>query len=234
MVKHILLLLWMAGWALNAGADLAKPGSAANPNPAPTDHTVGVKEHLAEQERLEKEAAVKAAAALRLKEADAATRERVLSQAGAKAVPEDELARQVQAAIKEAARPVKEAVDAVRGPSEASAAPAAPKPSTNESSGLTDSQRRTNRALDNILWDEFVEQAKPWAIGLGVGVLLLVATAQVVSHGRGKSAYRASKDTPGGSGRASRGGSGSSSRAPSRAPSRSSARSSSRSSGSRH
>jgi hypothetical protein len=230
MVKHFLLLLWMAGWALSAGADLAKPGSAANPNPAPADHTVGVKEHLAEQERLEKEAAIKAAAALRLKEADAATRERILSQPGAKALPEDELARQIQAAIKEAARPVKDAVDAVRGPGEASTAPAAAKPSTNESSGLTDSQRRTHRAVDNILWEEFVEQAKPWAIGLGVGVLVLVVTAQVVSHGRGKSAYRAPKDTSGGSGRGSRGGSGSSLGVPSRAPSRSAARSSSRSS----
>lgn len=230
MVKQAIFLLLVTGWALGASADIAKSGSAANPaHPTgSTDHTAGVKEHLAEQERLEKEAAIKAAAALRLKEADAATRERVLNQAGSKAPPpEDELARQVQAAIKEAARPVKEAVDAVRGPNDA---PAAAKPSTQEPAAQTESQRRTNSAVDRILWEELVEQAKPWALGLGIAVVLLVAATQLVSHGRGKSTYRAPKDTSWGSDRGSSRSSGSPARTPSRVPSRSSARSTSRSS----
>ena len=148
-----------------ANQDAASGASSAGD----ADSTKLLKDHLTQEQRAERAAAIKAAAELRLKKATPADAAKA---AQAKTPEEDDWLTNASKTVKDAVRPVKENIDELRK-TEADA-PLPPVRVTEPIIIVTEEQRKRERLVHGILWEQFVEDVKPWAIGFAiVGILLL-------------------------------------------------------------
>ncbi len=133
------------------------------------DNTKLLKDHLTQEQRAERAAAIKAAAELRLKKATPAEAAKA---AQTKAQEEEDWLSNASKTVKDVVRPVKENLDELRK-TEADA-PLPPVRVPEPVIIVSDEQRKRERLVNGILWEKFVEDIKPWAIGFGLaGVFLL-------------------------------------------------------------
>ncbi|MEN9538548.1 MAG: hypothetical protein RLZZ126_783 [Pseudomonadota bacterium] len=169
----------------NLPAILEKANQDANQAAKDNDPASLVKEHLSEQERVERAEAAKAAAALRLKLADDKTKAR-LNAVGANKDPaadEDSLGAKVKGVL----APVKDAVDAVRGQPAAATDAASKLPEPVVLLPHNDAPKAsggTSGAVNEMLWQQFKEDVKPWLIGIGVVGLAIGGTVQLLMSRR--------------------------------------------------
>ena len=150
-----------------------------------------LKEHLSEQERLDQMAAEKARIAARLKPADEALKRKLeaekLKSAGVKDTPETWVDSAL-APLKEAVKPIKESLDQLtKKDTEADAALHLPKIPEPVLVAVPEEQKRRSQWISKILWEQFVEDAKPWAIAGAVLLLLGLGLAQFFANSRGSS-----------------------------------------------
>ena len=130
-----------------------------------------LKDHLTQEQRAERAAAMKAAAELRLKKATPADTAKA---AQAKTQEEDDWLSNASKTVKDVVRPVKENLDDLR--KTGAEAPLPPVKVPEPVIFVTEEQRKRERVVHGILWEQFVEDIKPWAIGFGVlAVVLLIA-----------------------------------------------------------
>ena len=218
LIAHILVLILLAP---AVHAELATGSAAGTSGPAPlggngfsnelekanrdaananagNDASGGalLKEHLSEQEKLDKIAAEKARIAARLTPADEALKRRLelekLKSTATKETP-DGWADSLLAPLKEAARPLKESWDQLRkkdgAPDPALAVPKAPEPILIL---VPEEQKKRSQFISSILWNQLVEDAKPWLIGVGLLFVLGVGAVQFLANGKNASS-RASR-----------------------------------------
>ena len=140
----------------------------------PGDNAKLLKDHLTDEQRTERAAAIKAAAELRLKKASAADAAKVAT--GNKVPEEDDWLSSASKTIKDVVRPVKENIDELRKTDEL--APLPPVKVPEPIIVVSEEQRKRERMTSSILWEQFVEDIKPWAIGLGILVVLLAIAYQ--------------------------------------------------------
>lgn len=140
---------------------------------ADADNTRLLKDHLTQEQRAERAAAIKAAAELRLKKATPADAAKA---AQAKAQEEEDWLTNASKAVKDVVRPVKENIDELRK-TEAEA-PLPPVKAPEPLIIVTEEQRKRERMVHGILWEQFVEDIKPWAIGFGIAGVLLMGVYQ--------------------------------------------------------
>ena len=155
-----------------------------------------LKEHLSEQERLDRVAAEKARIAARLNPADEALKRKLeaekLKSAGAKDTPETWVDSAL-APLKEAVKPIKESLDQLtKKDGEADTALHLPKMQEPILVVVPEEQKRRSQSVSTILWEQFVEDVKPWAIGGAVLLVLGLGLAQFLA----KSGGGPSRSTP--------------------------------------
>ena len=151
-----------------------------------------LKEHLSEQERLDRIAAEKARIAARLKPGDEALKRKLeaekLQSADGKDAPETWV-DSAFAPVKEAIKPIKESLEQLnkkeRDADAVSHAPKIPEPVL---VAVPDEQKKRSQWLSEILWEQFIEESKPWLIGGGVLLLLGLGFVQFFASSRGGSA----------------------------------------------
>jgi hypothetical protein len=171
---------WPTAEAANKGSDSgASWAGVLDKTAAPTDAQTAakepaearlLKEHLAEEERAIRLANVKAATRLK---ADAV--KATAAKTGDLKNDDDNLFRDLANTVKEVVRPLKETADELRKTQEdAAAIPVpvieAPKQPQAMAPATIDGQRQL--IVSGMLWEEFVAEMKPWAIGLGIALVL--------------------------------------------------------------
>ncbi len=135
------------------------------------DNTKLLKDHLTQEQRAERAAAIKAAAELRLKKATPADAAKA---AQSKAQEEEDWLSNASKTVKNVVRPVKENLDELRK-TEAEV-PLPPVKVSDPVIVVSEEQRKRELMVHGILWEQFVEDIKPWAIGFGIlGGLLMIA-----------------------------------------------------------
>ena len=192
-------------WVLLAPAvraELAIGGAAGNTSRSGTDSFAAedsksgkdangsslLKEHLSEQERQEQLAAEKARIAARLKPANEAL-QRKLEAAKLKTADNKEgpgtWVDSVLTPVKEAVQPLKESLDQLNK-KDPEADKALPLPKLPEPVIIvSEDQKKRTQMVSAILWDQFIEDAKPWLIGglafilLGIGLVQLMVNSRV-------------------------------------------------------
>ena len=160
-----------------------------------------LKEHLSEQERLDRVAAEKARIAARLNPADEALKRKLeaekLKSAGAKDTPETWVDSAL-APLKEAVQPLKETWEQFRK-KEGEADKALPVPKAPEFVvvAVPEEQKRRSAWVNAILWDQFMEDAKPWLVGGGILMVILFGFVQFFANTPGGSARPTSRPAKG-------------------------------------
>jgi hypothetical protein len=136
-----------------------------------------LKEHLAEEERATRLANAKAAAA-KLKTGTAAEAAKATARKDGQNIEEDDLLSGVANTVKETLRPLKETAEELKkAKDEAIGIPPIPMIETPKAAdpATTDAQGdagRRQRLVAGILWEEFIAEIKPWAIGIGIAMVL--------------------------------------------------------------
>lgn len=147
-----------------------------------------LKEHLSEQERLDRIAAEKARIAARLKPADEALKRKLeaekLKSAGGKDAPETWVDSAL-APVKEAIKPIKESLDQLhKKDGEADAARHVPKIQEPVLGVVPEEQKKRSQWVSAILWEQFIEDAKLWLIGGAVLLLFGLGFVQFFASSR--------------------------------------------------
>jgi hypothetical protein len=140
---------------------------------ADADNTRLLKDHLTQEQRAERAAAIKAAAELRLKKATPADAAKA---AQSKAQEEEDWLTNASKTVQDVVRPVKENIDELRKTD--AEAPLPPVKVPEPLIIVTEEQRKRDRMVNGILWEQFVEDIKPWAIGFGIAGVLLMGVYQ--------------------------------------------------------
>lgn len=192
-------------WAPAVRAELATGGATGSTSRSGTDSfavedsksskdagsTSLLKEHLSEQERQEQLAAEKARIAARLKPADEALLRKLeaakLKAAGAKDGP-DTWVDSVLTPVKEAVQPLKETLDHL-SKKDPEADKTLPLPKLPEPVViLSEDQKKRTQIVSILLWEQFIEQAKPWLLGGAVFLLLGIGLVQFMASSRSRPA----------------------------------------------
>lgn len=147
-----------------------------------------LKEHLSEQERQEQLAAEKARIAARVKPADEALL-RKLEAAKPKTADGKEgpatWVDSVLSPVKEAVQPLKERLDQLNK-KDLEADKALPLPKLPEVEVIvSEDQKKRTQIVSAMLWDQFIEEVKPWLMGGLIFILLGIGLAQLMVNSRG-------------------------------------------------
>lgn len=173
-----------AGWSRvleNANAEAGSQPAGKEATPASL-----LKEHLAEEERAARLANAKAAAA-KLKTATRAEASKATVGKGGQKIEEDDVLNGVANAVKETLRPLKETAEELKKAKDEAVgvipmpvidAPKAPDPQEAAAPSLQGDAARRQRLVAGMLWEEFIAELKPWAIGIGVVLLLGLGFSQ--------------------------------------------------------
>ncbi len=156
-----------------------------------------LKEHLAEEERAARQANAKAAAAAaaaKLKGATAAEVAKAAANKDGKKPEEDDLFSGVANTVKEVVRPLKETAEELKKAKDEAVAAIPipviepPKPPDPVAPNASGEGAKRQYLVSAMMWEEFVAEIKPWAIGTGVVLLIGGGLAQWLSTVRRNSA----------------------------------------------